>query len=129
MTPAEVLPGVAAFLHDVRSRGVRTVLGSASKNAGTILDRCGLRPLFDAVVDGNEVSRAKPDPEVFLKGAAAVDAAPSVCVVFEDAAAGIEAASRSVGVGGGASLSAATMRLETFAGFTFEQLAMKIDRD
>ena len=125
MTPAEVLPGVAAFLHDVRSRGVRTVLGSASKN--------GLRPLFDAVVDGNEVSRAKPDPEVFLKGAAAVDAAPSVCVVFEDAAAGIEAASRagmrSVGVGGGASLSAATMRLETFAGFTFEQLAMKIDRD
>ena len=50
MTPAEVLPGVAAFLHDVRSRGVRTVLGSASKNAGTILDRCGLRPLFDAVV-------------------------------------------------------------------------------
>ena len=66
MTPAEVLPGVAAFLHDVRSRGVRTVLGSASKNAGTILDRCGLRPLFDAVVDGNEVSRAKPDPEVFL---------------------------------------------------------------
>ena len=75
MTPAEVLPGVAAFLHDVRSRGVRTVLGSASKNAGTILDRCGLRPLFDAVVDGNEVSRAKPDPEVFLKGAAAVDAA------------------------------------------------------
>ena len=122
MTPAEV-----------RSRGVRTVLGSASKNAGTILDRCGLRPLFDAVVDGNEVSRAKPDPEVFLKGAAAVDAAPSVCVVFEDAAAGIEAASRagmrSVGVGGGASLSAATMRLETFAGFTFEQLAMKIDRD
>ena len=101
MTPAEVLPGVAAFLHDVRSRGVRTVLGSASKNAGTILDRCGLRPLFDAVVDGNEVSRAKPDPEGM----------------------------RSVGVGGGASLSAATMRLETFAGFTFEQLAMKIDRD
>ena len=91
------------------------------------------KALFDAVVDGNEVSRAKPDPEVFLKGAAAVDAAPSVCVVFEDAAAGIEAASRagmrSVGVGGGASLSAATMRLETFAGFTFEQLAMKIDRD
>lgn len=132
MTSAEVLPGVAAFLHDVRSRGVRAVLGSASKNAGTILDRCGLRPLFDAVVDGNEVARAKPDPEVFLKGAAAVGAAPSVCVVFEDAAAGIEAASRagmrSVGVGGGASLSAATMRLETFEGFTFEKLAMKIDR-
>ena len=132
MTPAEVLPGVAAFLHDVRSRGVRAVRGSASKNAGTSRDRGGLRPLVDAVVDGNEVARAKPDPEVFLKGAAAVGAAPSVCVVFEDAAAGIEAASRagmrSVGVGGGALLSAATMRLETFEGFTFEKLAMKIDR-
>ena len=46
MTSAEVLPGVAAFLHDVRSRGVRAVLGSASKNAGTILDRCGRRPQF-----------------------------------------------------------------------------------
>ena len=54
MTPAEVLPGVAAFLHDVRSRGVRTVLGSASKNAGTILDRWGHRALLDAVVAGNE---------------------------------------------------------------------------
>ena len=133
MTPAEVLPGVAAFLHDVRSRGVRTVLGSASKNAGTILDRWGGGAAGGPPGGRPEVSRAKPDPEVFLKGAAAVDAAPSVCVVFEDAAAGIEAASRagmrSVGVGGGASLSAATMRLETFAGFTFEQLAMKIDRD
>ena len=57
MTPAEVLPGVAAFLHDVRSRGVRTVLGSASKNAGTILDRCGLRPLFDAVVESRRNRR------------------------------------------------------------------------
>lgn len=76
------------------------------------------------MVDGNEVSRAKPDPDVFLKVPPPWSAAPSVCVVFEDAAAGIEAASRagmrSVGVGGGASLSAATMRLETFAGFTFE---------
>ena len=137
MTPAEVLPGVAAFLHDVRSRGVRTVLGSASKNAGTILDRCGLRPLFDAVVDGNEVSRAKPDPEVFLKGAAAGcvrSAVYTLCLCMRvryRVPAGIasRAGLRSVGVGGGASLSAATMRLETFAGFTFEQLAMKIDRD
>ena len=110
---------------------MRTVLGSASKNAGTILDRCGLRPLFDAVVDGNEVSRAKPDPEVFLKGAAAVDAAPSVCVVFEDAAAGIEAAARagmrSVGVGGGPLLAGASMQLKGFEGFTFEMLCREID--
>lgn len=130
MTPSEVLPGVTAFLQDVRSHGARVVLGSASKNAGTILDRCGIRALFDAVIDGTQVSRAKPDPEVFLKGAAAVGADPSVCVVFEDAAAGIEAATRagmrSVGVGGSPSLAGATMRLETFEGFTFEKLIAAI---
>lgn len=83
MTPAEVLPGAVAFLRDVRAHGVLTVLGSASKNAGTILDRCELRPLFDAVVDGTGVSRPKPDPEVFSKGAEAVGVRPENCVVFE----------------------------------------------
>ena len=130
MTPSEVLPGVAAFLRDVRSHGARVVLGSASKNAGTILDRCGIRALFDAVVDGTQVARAKPDPEVFLKGAAAVGADPSVCVVFEDAAAGVEAAARagmrSVGVGGSPLLARATMQLMTFEGFTFEKLIAAI---
>ena len=131
MTPAEVLPGVAAFLHDVRSRGVRTVLGSASKNAGTILDRCGLRPLFDAVVDGTGVTHPKPDPEVFAKGAGAVGVRPENCVVFEDAAAGIEAAARagmrSVGVGGSPLLAGASMQLKGFEGFTFEMLCREID--
>ncbi len=131
MTPSEVLPGVAAFLQDVRSHGARVVLGSASKNAGMILDRCGIRTLFDAVIDGTQVSRAKPDPEVFTKGAAAVGADPSVCVVFEDAAAGIEAATRagmrSVGVGGSPLLCGATMQLMTFEGFTFEKLVAEID--
>lgn len=130
MTPSEVLPGVAAFLQDVRSHGAWVVLGSASKNAGTILDRCGIRPLFDAVIDGTQVSRAKPDPEVFSKGAAAVGADPSACVVFEDAAAGIEAATRagmrSVGVGGSPLLVRATMQLMTFEGFTFEKLIAAI---
>lgn len=131
MTPSEVLPGVAAFLQDVRRNGAKVVLGSASKNAGPILDRCGLRPLFDAVIDGTEVSRAKPDPEVFTKGAEAVGADPAACVVFEDAAAGIEAAARagmrSVGVGGSPLLAHATMRLTTFEGFTFERLLREID--
>lgn len=131
MTPSEVLPGVAAFLQDVRRSGAKVVLGSASKNAGPILDRCGLRPLFDAVIDGTEVSRAKPDPEVFTKGAEAVGADPAVCVVFEDAAAGIEAAARagmrSVGVGGSPLLAHATMQLTTFEGSTFERLLREID--
>lgn len=131
MTPAEVLPGVVAFLCDVRVHGVKTVLGSASKNAGPILDRCELRPLFDAVVDGTGVTHPKPDPEVFSKGAEAVGVRPEACVVFEDAAAGIEAAARagmrSVGIGGSPLLSGASMQLNSFEGFTYEMLCRKID--
>lgn len=132
MTPDEVLPGVVRFLEELKTFGVRVALGSASKNAGEILDRCGLRRLFDVVVDGTLVSRAKPDPEVFLKGAELACEEPAACVVFEDAEAGIEAATRagmrSVGVGGSDALSAATIRLRSFEGFTFEKLCKEIDR-
>lgn len=131
MTADELLPGVLDFMKDVRSHGVKVVLGSASKNAGVILDRCGIRPLFDGVIDGTLVSAAKPDPEVFTKGAELMGLAPQVCVVFEDAAAGVEAASRagmrSVGVGGSPTLKLATMQLHTFEGFSFEKLCTAID--
>lgn len=131
MTPEEVLPGVAAFLCELRGLGVKVVLGSASKNAGVILDRCALRPLFDAVIDGTRVSKAKPDPEVFLKGAEAVCMHPAQCVVFEDASAGIEAATRagmrSVGVGPSPALGQASMRIASFADFTFDKLLRTID--
>lgn len=131
MTADEVLPGVRTFLEELRARGVKVVLGSASKNAGVILDRCGIRPLFDVVVDGTLVTKAKPDPEVFAKGAELAGERPTDCVVFEDAAAGIEAATRagmrSVGVGGSPTLSAATMQLRTFEGFTLEKLVAGVD--
>jgi beta-phosphoglucomutase len=103
MTPDEVLPGAADFLKQLRTAGIGVALGSASKNAMTILNRLQLTPLFDAIIDGTKVSKAKPDPEVFLKGAEALGLQPSECVVFEDAAAGIEAAiaggMRCVGIG------------------------------
>ncbi len=122
MGPDEVLPGVRTFLTSVHRYGVRTVLGSGSKNAGIILDRCSLRPFFDQVVDGTCISHAKPDPEVFLTGARKAGIPPVACVVFEDAAAGIEAATRagmrSVGVGKSAGLDLATIRIDGFEGFT-----------
>lgn len=131
MTADEVLPGVLEFLLGLKAAGIQVVLGSASKNAGVILDRCGLRQLFYHVVDGTLVSKAKPDPEVFAKGAELAGQAPAACVVFEDAAAGIEAAARagmrSVGVGGSPLLDKATMQLPTFEGFTFEKLCNQID--
>ena len=103
MTPAEILPGAKEFLETCRNAGLKTALGSASKNSGTILDKINLAHLFDAIIDGNKVNRPKPDPEVFLKGAEAVGVIPADCVVFEDAIAGIAAAinggMKAVGIG------------------------------
>jgi beta-phosphoglucomutase len=103
MPPSEVFPGVEDYLLRLRDRGVKTALGSASKNAPLILERLGINGLFDAIVDGNTVKAAKPDPEVFLSAAAQVNVPAGLCVVFEDAGVGIEAALRAgmgaVGIG------------------------------
>lgn len=92
MTSDEVLPGVREFLKALRILGIRISLGSASKNAKIILRQTGIEDLFDAIADGTNVIKAKPDPEVFLKGAELLNVMPQQCVVFEDAVAGIEAA-------------------------------------
>ena len=92
MTPAEILPGALEFLESLKQAGYKTALGSASKNAGIILNKVGLTGYFDAIVDGNIVTASKPDPQVFLKGAELLGLEPEACVVFEDAIAGVEAA-------------------------------------
>lgn len=89
---SELLPGVKAYLTALRERGVKIALGSASKNAEFILDKLNIKPLFDALVDGNKVANAKPDPEVFLVACRELGLEPADCVVFEDAAAGVQAA-------------------------------------
>jgi beta-phosphoglucomutase len=92
MTPEEILPGCLYFLHELRKAKIKTAVGSASKNTPMILERVGIIDLFDAVADGNNVSKAKPDPEVFLKAAEILGIDPGQCIVFEDAIAGIQAA-------------------------------------
>lgn len=113
LTPDDVLPGVSSFLELLHSRGVRTAIASASKNAPLILEKVRIRPLFDAVVDGNSIVRAKPDPEVFLEAARQLGAAPDSCYVFEDAAAGVEGAIRAgmrvIGIGDGQLLARADL--------------------
>lgn len=113
MDSSEILPGALDFLKECRSQGILVALGSASKNAMTILDQTGLSPYFDAIIDGTKTSAAKPDPEVFLLGAEALGVSPAECVVFEDAEAGIEAAIRggmaSVGIGSPETLGAANL--------------------
>ncbi len=99
----EILPGVLEVLNYLRDKGVPFALGSASKNARTILKATGIMDWFEAIVDGNDVSIAKPDPEVFLIAADKLGIEPSKCVVFEDSVAGIQAANAadmlSVGIG------------------------------
>jgi len=87
-----LLPGSGAFLARLKENGIRIALGSASKNSPLILERLNISRFFDAVIDGNAVSKSKPDPEVFVKGAEALGFPPEQCVVFEDALAGVEAA-------------------------------------
>jgi len=103
MTADEILPGVLKVLTFLKNNNIPFALGSASKNARFILEQVGIIDLFDAIVDGNDVSKAKPDPEVFLIGAEKLNVAPENCVVFEDAIAGVEAANNagmlSIGIG------------------------------
>lgn len=89
---SEILRGAKEYLLELRGRGIKIALGSASKNATIILQNLGIIDLFDAIIDGNKVSKSKPDPEVFLLGAKELGIAPSSCVVYEDAVAGVEAA-------------------------------------
>ncbi|ASA23172.1 beta-phosphoglucomutase [Paenibacillus donghaensis] len=88
---SELLPGVKAYLTGLRARGVGIALGSASKNAEFILNKLNITELFDAVVDGNKVALAKPDPEVFLIACRELQLLPEECIVFEDAEAGVQA--------------------------------------
>ena len=113
MTPEEILPGTLEFLQALREFGYKIALGSASKNAGIILDKVGLTSYFDAIVDGNLVTISKPDPQVFLKGAEMLGVEPAACVVFEDAVAGVESAlaggMKVVGIGSRETLSGADL--------------------
>lgn len=117
LTPYDVLPGVCSFLGLLHSRGVRTAIASASKNAPLILEKVRIRPLFDVVVDGNSIVRAKPDPEVFLEAARQLGASPDGCYVFEDAAAGVEGAIRAgmrvIGIGDGQMLARAHLTVNS----------------
>ena len=103
MDASEILPDVSRVLDFLKGRNVPMALGSASKNAVPILEKVGLTDYFSTVVDGTQVVKAKPDPEVFLIAASRLDLPPGACVVIEDAQAGIAAANTagmySIGIG------------------------------
>ena len=103
MAPDEIFPGVKELIRDFKAIGLKVGLASSSKNARTVIRRLGIGNEFDAMVDGNMVIHSKPHPEIFLSTAKLLDVQPELCVVFEDAEAGVEAAiaagMKCVGVG------------------------------
>ena len=118
MDESEILPDVPRVLNYLKEKQVPMALGSASKNAIPILKKVKLLSYFETVVDGNQVTRAKPDPEVFLIAAEKIGVPPERCVVFEDAIAGIEAANTAnmirVGIGDRETLSDAKYIFQDF---------------
>ena len=126
MNPSEILPGVLDFLQQIKDLGYKIALGSASKNAEIILEKTGLMPWFDLIIDGNKVSKSKPDPEVFLKGAEGLGLTPETCIVFEDAQAGVVAAKagnmKAIGIGEAETLSLADKIIPNFVGIKAAEL-------
>ncbi len=126
MKADEVLHGAKELLTACRKTGIATALGSASKNAMIILERLKLNDLFDVIIDGTHTTKAKPDPEVFLLGAAALRVEPEHCVVFEDAEAGIEAAlaagMKCVGIGSSEVLGKANLVIAGLHQMSLEKL-------
>ncbi|GGW33900.1 beta-phosphoglucomutase [Arenibacter certesii] len=118
MDQSEILPDVERVLSYLRSKNIPIALGSASKNAIPILEKVKLTDFFEVVVDGNHVTKAKPDPEVFMIAAKQIGVSAQNCVVFEDAIAGIEAANKakmvSIGIGDAQVLTSADYVFKNF---------------
>ncbi len=126
MDESEILPDVVKVLEYLKDKNTPLALGSASKNAKPILEKVKLLPYFDAIVDGTDVAKAKPDPEVFLIAAQKMDTRPENCIVFEDAVAGIQAANNagmtSIGIGDAKTLSEADYVFKDFTEISVEFL-------
>jgi beta-phosphoglucomutase len=133
MQPDEILPGIVPLLNELKSNQIKIALGSASKNAILCLQKINLLSFFDVIVDGNAVSTAKPNPEVFLTAAAQLQVIPQHAIVFEDAQVGIEAAVKggffTVGVGSADVLSDADLVIPTFEFFDLKRIQQAFNQN
>jgi beta-phosphoglucomutase len=130
MNPDEIFPGVIDFIKDLDKYNIKKAIGSASKNAGVILNRLQIENLFDALIDGTKVTKAKPDPEIFLLAANALKSNPDECLVFEDAQAGVEAAKNGgmvcIGIGDPETLNQADWVIRTFENLEWQTVLSKL---
>lgn len=131
MTPANILPGMKAFLDDLRDKGYRLSLASASKNAPRVLDKLQLANYFPKIVDPASLTHGKPDPEIYTKGAQVLNLDPAQCIGVEDAAAGVQAINAagevSLGIGDAHELAAADMVFADTASVTLANIAQKLN--
>lgn len=130
ISPADLLPGVAELLDELKAAGIKIALGSASKNARDVIRRLGIADKIDAISDGYSVVNLKPAPDVFLHAAEQLGLEPSQCVVIEDAAAGVEAAIAggmwAVGLGTEERVGKAHVVLPNLDGIQWNSLLQKI---
>ncbi|NMF66801.1 beta-phosphoglucomutase [Brasilonema octagenarum UFV-E1] len=133
MTPGDLLPGTIALLDELKQAGIKIALGSASKNAQTVLEKLGIADRFDVVADGYSVQQPKPAPDLFLFAAQHLGLKPEQCVVVEDAAAGIEAALAAgmyaIGLGPSERVGSAHVVLPNLAGVHWTELRDKLSND
>jgi len=130
LTPADTLPGAREILVALRAAGIKLAVGSSSRNTPLIMEKTDLSCYFDAVADGSDITRSKPDPEVFLLAAKRLGLKPQECVVVEDAEAGVEAARRAgmrvVGVGP-AELGPCDLRVRNIGELTADALLVRFN--
>lgn len=126
LKPDEILPGVIEFLNSLKVNGIKSAVCSASKSALFIIDKLGITKYFDTIVGGHDITKSKPDPEVFLIAAERLNVHPGECVVFEDAYAGIEGAKKAgmktVGLGDPDVLTNADVVYRDMTEVTFEKV-------
>ncbi len=126
ITPDDFLPGAQELLEEIKRRGFKVAIGSASKNTRTVLARLGILDFFDAISDGHTVTVAKPAPDVFLYAANAMGISPEACAVVEDAQAGVEAALAAqmiaIGVGPEERVGAAHYRYDSTADIDLDEI-------
>jgi beta-phosphoglucomutase len=132
ISPADLLPGAKELLEEIRRAGLKSAIGSASKNARQVLESLGIQTLLDAVSDGSSVERQKPAPDLFLHSAGQLSLPPSACVVVEDAEAGIAAARaggfRTIGIGPASRVGEADLILPSLENARLPQLLADLAR-
>jgi beta-phosphoglucomutase len=132
VSPKDLLPGARELLEEIRNAGLKSALGSASKNAPDVIRRLGIANLLDAISDGSSVERQKPAPDLFLHAARQLNLKPQECVVVEDAAAGIEAGRaggfHTVGLGPRERVGAADILLPSLEGVKLAGLLSALEK-